>query len=163
MRYIESLSGRMQKLVKKQKPIVFIDFAHTPDAVKKVLISVKKHFPDNEITTIFGCGGDRDVSKRKIMAEIIDKYSNNIIVTNDNPRNENQNIIAKHIVSGIKKSSNFSVILDRRKAIKKSINKKFLNNIVLILGKGHETHQIMNNKSIILNDQDEVLKAFNLK
>ena len=163
MRYIESLSGRMQKLEKKQKPIVFIDYAHTPDAVKKVLISVKKHFPDNEITTIFGCGGDRDVSKRKVMAEIIDKYSNNIIVTNDNPRSENQNIIAKHIVSGIKKSSNFSVILDRRKAIKKSINKKFLNNIVLILGKGHETHQIINNKSIILNDQDEVLKAFNLK
>ena len=163
MRYIESLSGRMQKLEKKQKPIVFIDYAHTPDAVKKVLISVKKHFPNNEITTIFGCGGDRDVSKRKVMAEIIDKYSNNIIVTNDNPRSENQNIIAKHIVSGIKKSSNFSVILDRRKAIKKSINKKFLNNIVLILGKGHETHQIINNKSIILNDQDEVLKAFNLK
>ena len=58
------------------------------------------------ITTIFGCGGDRDVSKRKVMAEIIDKYSNNIIVTNDNPRSENQNIIAKHIV-WIKKSSNF--------------------------------------------------------
>ena len=162
MMSIKSLSGRMQKLQKKNKPIVFIDFAHTPDAVKKVLISVKKHFPDNEITTIFGCGGDRDVSKRKIMGEIIDKYSNNIIVTNDNPRNENQDVIAGHIVSGIKKSSNFSIILDRRKAIKKSLNKKFTNNIVLILGKGHETHQVINNKSIILNDKDEVIKAFNL-
>jgi len=163
IKYIKSLSGRMQKIQKKQKPIVFIDFAHTPDAVKKVLVSVKKHFPDNEITTIFGCGGDRDASKRKIMGKIIDKYSNNIIVTNDNPRNENQNVIAKDIVSGIKKSSNFSIILDRRKAIKKSLNKKSLNNIILILGKGHETHQMINNKSIILNDKDEVLKAFNLQ
>jgi len=160
MTYIKSLGGRMQKLQKKHNPTVFIDFAHTPDAVKKVLVSVKKHFPDNEITTIFGCGGNRDISKRKIMGEIIDKYSNNIIVTNDNPRNEDQNVIARNIVSGIKESSNFSIILDRRKAIKKSLNKKSLNNIVLILGKGHETHQMINNKSIILNDKDEVLKAF---
>ena len=163
MKYIKSLNGRMQKIQKKQKPIVFIDFAHTPDAVKKVLVSVKKHFPNNGITTIFGCGGDRDASKRKIMGKIIDKYSNNIIVTNDNPRNENQNVIAKHIVSGIKKSSNLCIILDRRKAIKKSLNKKYLNNIVLILGKGHETHQMIKNKSIIFNDKDEVIKAFNLK
>jgi len=150
----------MQKLKKKNNPTVFIDFAHTPDAVKKVLLSVKKHFPDHEITTIFGCGGDRDKSKRKIMGEIIDKYSNNIIVTNDNPRNEDQNVIANNIISGIKESSNFSIILDRRKAIKNSLNKKFLNNIIMILGKGHETHQIINNKSIALNDKDEVLKAF---
>ena len=163
IKYIKSLSGRMQKLQKKHKPIVFIDFAHTPDAIKKVLISVKKHFPDNEITTIFGCGGDRDVSKRKVMGEIIDKYSHNIIVTNDNPRYENQNVIANDIVSGIKKNSNFSIILDRRKAIKKSLNKNFSNNIILILGKGHETHQLIKDKSIIFNDKDEVLKAFKLK
>ena len=160
MMYLKPLDGRMQKLKKKNNPTVFIDFAHTPDAVKKVLLSVKKHFPDHEITTIFGCGGDRDKSKRKIMGEIIDKYSNNIIVTNDNPRNEDQNVIANNIISGIKESSNFSIILDRRKAIKNSLNKKFLNNIIMILGKGHETHQIINNKSITLNDKDEVLKAF---
>ena len=77
--------------------------------MEKYFLSVKKHFPENEITTIFGCGGDRDVSKRKVMGEIIDKYSNNIIVTNDNPRYENQNVIANDIVSGIKKSSNFSI------------------------------------------------------
>ena len=159
---IKTLNGRMQKLQKNHNSIVFIDFAHTPDAVKKVLISIKKHFPDNDITTIFGCGGNRDMSKRKIMGEIVDKYSNNIIVTNDNPRNENQDAIVKHILSGINSNSNFSINLDRKKAIKKSLNKKYLNNILLILGKGDESNQVINNKSIPLNDKDEVLKAFKL-
>ena len=101
--------------MKKNFPLVFIDYAHTPDAIRKTLVSVKRHFPEKDIITIFGCGGDRSHDKRKIMGNIADKYSEQIIITNDNPRREKPEKIANQISKGIDIKSNFEIILDRKK------------------------------------------------
>ncbi|MAR77413.1 MAG: UDP-N-acetylmuramoyl-L-alanyl-D-glutamate--2,6-diaminopimelate ligase [Gammaproteobacteria bacterium] len=159
---LKPLEGRLNKYVKKSFPIVFIDFAHTPDAIKKTLVSIKKHFPKEDIITLFGCGGERSSDKRKIMGKIADSYSNEIIITNDNPRGENPKKIANQIVEGINKHSNYQVILNRSKAIRKCITSENKNKIVLILGKGHETKQIFKKNSIHFSDKEEVQKAFKL-
>ena len=158
---LKPLQGRLNKYVKKNFPIVFIDFAHTPDAFQKTLVSIKKHFPNTDLITVFGCGGERSSSKRKIMGEIADKYSNEIIITNDNPRNEDPREITNQIVSGICKNSNFKVIHDRSEAICNSVTSENKNKIVLILGKGHETEQIIEQDKIYFSDKEEVQKAFN--
>ena len=158
---IKPLDGRLNKYVKKNFPLVFIDYAHTPDAIRKTLVSVKRHFPEKNIITIFGCGGDRSHDKRKIMGNIADKYSEQIIITNDNPRREKPEKIANQISKGIDIKSNFEIILDRKKAIKKYVTKKNRNKIVLILGKGHEVTQIINKNIYYFSDQEEVLKSFN--
>ena len=157
--HLKPLKGRLNKYKKKDFPITFIDFAHSPDAVKKVLISIKKHFPKKDIVTVFGCGGDRSQEKRKIMGTIVDKYSKKLIITNDNPRNENPHKIAKQIMSGLKKNSDFKIILDRRLAIKNVIRKTNKNKIVLVLGKGHEKNQVIKNNIYKFSDEDEVKKA----
>ena len=153
------IDGRLNIYYKKNYPVVFIDYAHTPDALKKSLISIKKHFPEKNITSIFGCGGERDIKKRKIMGKIADKFSNKVIVTNDNPRSEDPEKIAKQIISGIDKKSNYQIILDRHKAIKKFISKSYSNEVILISGKGHEKTQILKNKIFNFSDRKEVLEA----
>ncbi len=159
---LRPLDGRLNKYNKKNFPIVFVDYAHTPDAIKKTLVSIKKHFPKKDIVTMFGCGGERSSDKRKIMGSIADKYSNEIIITNDNPRNENPKGIANQIIEGINKNSNYRVIFNRSSAIKHCITNKNKNKIVLILGKGHEKKQIQKNNVIYFSDKDEVQKSFKL-
>ena len=153
----------MNNYIKKNYPQVFVDYAHTPDSIKKVLKSIKLHFPKKEIITVFGCGGDRDKTKRKIMGKTVSNYSNQIIITNDNPRKEDPNIIVKDIISGISIKSNYQIILNRKKAIQTALRKKNKDKIVLIFGKGHENHQIFSEKKIAFNDNNEVKKILNLK
>ena len=143
---------------KKGFPYVFIDFAHSPDSIKKVMQSIKLHYPDKKIITIFGCGGERDTKKRKIMGGIVSKYSSDIILTNDNPRNEDPKIIVDDIAKGIHPSCSFKIIFDRKKAIKKCVNKNNKEKIVLILGKGHENFQVFSNKRVFFSDKREVQK-----
>ncbi len=119
------------------------------------------HFPEKDIITIFGCGGDRSHDKRKVMGSIADKYSEQIIITNDNPRGEKPEKIANQISKGINIKSDYKIILDRKKAIKKCVTKKNRDKIVLILGKGHEVKQIINQNMFHFSDKDEVLKSFN--
>ena len=159
---LKAAEGRMNMYFKKNYPPVFIDFSHTPDSIEKVLISIRKHFPDNKIITIFGCGGNRDKDKRKIMGKIASKLSDEIVITNDNPRNEDPKKISNDIISGIRKDKKFKVILNRNLAIKKFINKDNSNKITLILGKGHEEFQIVKNKRINYSDKNEVLKNLKL-
>ena len=165
--YINNLSrlkpveGRMNKFYKKKFPTVFIDFAHTPEAIKKLLNSIKKHYPDNKIITVFGCGGDRDTKKRKIMGKIVSKFSDEVIITSDNPRNEDPAGIANDIVLGIPPEKHFEIILKRSLAIRKCLNKNNSEKIALILGKGHEDYQDIKNKKIKYKDSIEVLKILN--
>ena len=121
------IAGRMEEVVEN----IIIDFAHTPDGMEKVLSSIKE-----KKIVVFGAGGDRDKSKRKIMGEIADKYADYIILTNDNPRCENEEEIIEDIKQGIK-NCNFEIILDREEAIKKAI-KIQKNRYILLLGKGDE-------------------------
>ena len=121
------IAGRMEEV----KPKIIVDFAHTPDGMQKVLSSIKA-----EKIVVFGAGGDRDKSKRKLMGEIADKYANYIILTNDNPRCENEINILNDIKKGIKKTP-YEIIPNRAEAIKKAISLQN-DNYIMVLGKGDE-------------------------
>ena len=133
-----------------------IDYAHTPDAVEKV-IEAYTELKKARIITIVGCGGDRDNKKRPIMGGIASDLSDYVIFTNDNPRTEDPNKIMNDIIAGVKKD-NYEIIFDRREAIDKAINMLEKDDILLILGKGHEDYQIIGHEKIHLDDSEEVLK-----
>ena len=145
--------GRMN-MIKYKNNTIFIDYAHTPDAMENVLKSVKE-FSKGKIITIFGCGGNREKEKRKLMGNIATNYSDNVIITNDNPRFEDENEIIKDIISEIKKN-NYEIIKDRKKAIIRGISYLKNNDVLLILGKGHENYQIIGNKKIHFDDREIV-------
>lgn len=146
--------GRMY-IVKYKDNTIFIDYAHTPDAMEKVLKSVNE-FKKNKVFTIFGCGGDRDKFKRSIMGNIASIYSDKVIITNDNPRTENEDDIISDIVSEIK-TDNYEIVKNRKDAIIKGVSYLDKNDILLILGKGHEDYQIIGNEKKHFSDL-EVLK-----
>jgi len=148
-------SGRMD-IIKKDSNLIIIDYAHTPDAVSKIINSVKELNP-NKIITIIGCGGDRDRSKRPIMGSIATLNSDYVILTNDNPRSEDENQIIKDMLQNIDKD-NYEIILNREKAIIKGIQTLKKNDILLVLGKGHENYQIIGNVKYDFDDKEIVLK-----
>ncbi len=131
-----------------------VDYAHTPDAVEKV-ITAYNELKTNRVITIVGCGGDRDPKKRPIMGDIASKLSDYVIFTSDNPRTENPQMIMNDILKGVS-TKNYEVILDRRTAIKKGIDMLEPNDILLILGKGHENYQIIGKEKHHLDDAEEV-------
>ena len=147
-----SISGRME--IVSTKPLIIVDFAHTPDGMDEVL----KSFPNKEIISVFGAGGNRDSLKRPLMGEVASKYSKHIVVTSDNPRFEEPKEIIKDILNGINDKSNVIVIEDRKEALKKAINLANDKSVVLILGKGDESAQIIGDKKFEFSDKDEVLK-----
>ena len=147
--------GRMEIIPYKGNSII-IDYAHTPDAVEKILTEVSK-LPHNRIITMIGCGGDRDKFKRPIMGDIATIYSDYVIFTTDNPRWEKPKKILKDITCKLYKK-NYKIILKRKKAIKKCIQKLKKDDILLLLGKGHEEYQVIKNKKIFFSDKEEVLK-----
>jgi UDP-N-acetylmuramoyl-L-alanyl-D-glutamate--2,6-diaminopimelate ligase len=153
-----SVSGRMELVDAGQDFLVVVDYAHTPDALENVLSSLKE-FATGNIITVFGCGGDRDVTKRPIMGEMAGKMSDFVIVTSDNPRSENPVDILKDIEKGLPRTSSYELIVDRREAIKKAIQKANSDDIVLIAGKGHETYQIFKNETIHFDDKEEAMRA----
>ncbi len=161
-----TVPGRLQKLKGKKEEYVYIDYAHTPDALKNVtnlLSSVKK--PENKLICLFGCGGDRDKKKRPKMARAAVANCDMVIITSDNPRNENADDIINDIKRGIKKNDleKCYFITDRLEAIKKAV--KFANkgDIVLIAGKGHEEYQVIKNKIIPFSDYNVAGKILNEK
>lgn len=155
---IESLEppkGRME-IINDDTNKIIIDYAHTPDAVKQILKTVKT-FAKNKIYVIIGCGGNRDKTKRPIMAKIATDYADYAIFTSDNPRNENPEDIIKDMVDQLDKS-NYEIEINREKAIIKGIQKLNINDILIILGKGHETYQIIKDEKIHFDDREIVIK-----
>lgn len=132
-----------------------VDYAHTPDAVLKV-ITAYNEIKKNNVITIIGCGGDRDPKKRPIMGEIATNLSDFVIFTNDNPRTEDPINIMNDILSGVKKD-NYKVIYDRKTAIKEGLDMLKKDDIILVLGKGHENYQIIGKEKIHLDDTEEIL------
>ena len=147
--------GRMD-IVNYKDNMIVIDYAHTPDAVSKILDSVKE-LEFNKIITIIGCGGDRDSFKRPIMSKIACDNSDYVIFTNDNPRYENPNNIISDMLHNLDKF-NYEIILNREKAIIKGIQMLKKNDILLVLGKGHENYQIINGVKHHFDDKEIVLK-----
>ena len=157
---IKSVNGRLE-LVKtfNNKSKVYLDYAHTPHALETVIKSLVKKYK-KKIVLVFGCGGERDHKKRKIMAKIANKLCKKIYVTDDNPRNEDPKKIKKDITKKIEKKL-FLEIGDRKKAIQESIKKSDYSDVILIAGKGHETNQIYKKKIIKISDR-EIIKNFKL-
>lgn len=153
---IKPINGRMQIFTKNNKPTFIIDYAHTPDALQKTLNAIRSHY-QTYIWCIFGCGGEKDKTKRALMGSIAEKMSNQVILTNDNPRNEKEKSIIQNILNGCKKRNKIFVILNRKKAISYAYYKAKYNHIILIAGKGHEEKQIIRNKSIVYSDKKTVL------
>lgn len=147
--------GRCE-IIKVNKGVAVIDYAHTPDAVEKVINSFIE-LKQNRIITIVGCGGDRDRTKRPIMGDIACRLSDHVIFTNDNPRTEDPNQIMDDIVKDLK-YNNYEIVFDREEAIHKAIDIMEDNDIILILGKGHEDYQIIGHEKIHYDDHEVVNK-----
>lgn len=147
-------NGRMDTITYKSNKII-IDYAHTPDAVNKVINAVKELNP-RKIITIIGCGGNRDKTKRPEMGKCAIENSDYVIFTSDNPRNENPIDIIKDMIQSLDKKK-YEIEINRKEAIKKGIQKLGENDILLVLGKGHENYQLINNEKIYFSDKDTVL------
>ncbi|PIP81059.1 MAG: UDP-N-acetylmuramoyl-L-alanyl-D-glutamate--2,6-diaminopimelate ligase [Gammaproteobacteria bacterium CG22_combo_CG10-13_8_21_14_all_40_8] len=151
----KAIPGRMECFGGGGKPSVVVDYAHTPDALEKALLALRAH-ANGEIWCIFGCGGDRDPGKRPMMALAAEKYADHLIITDDNPRNEDGNLIVADILSGLKRAGFAVVERDRNKAIRLGILNAKPNDIVLIAGKGHETYQLIQNVKHAHSDREFV-------
>lgn len=146
---LKAPSGRFETLRYKDS-VIIIDYAHTPDAVLNILDNVLE-YKKGKVITIIGCGGDRDKTKRPIMGEIATSKSDFVIFTDDNPRTEDNHLIMNDIVSGVRKE-NYIIEHDRKKAIFEGFKMLKKDDILLILGKGHENYQIINHDKIHFSD-----------
>lgn len=151
MATIPSVLGRLQPVPNRQGLKIYVDFAHSDDALANVLECLKE-LKKGKIITVFGCGGDRDRSKRPKMARVAEEYSDIAIVTSDNPRNEEPEKIAQEVAAGFQYPERHFIEVDRRMAIRKALQLATPEDIVLIAGKGHETYQIFSHKKIEFDD-----------
>ena len=142
---VQAVAGRMQRLGGAGQPTVIVDYAHTPDALEKVLLALREvNAPlDGKLICVFGCGGDRDRGKRAMMGLVAEKFSDHCIVTSDNPRSEDPQRIIAEIVGGMT-ANNREVIVERATAIERAIGLARQCDIVLLAGKGHEDYQEIN-------------------
>ena len=153
LKNLKNLPGRLQKISLFQDKVCYVDYAHTPDALKSVLDYLRSSYK-GKIITLFGCGGERDSSKRGDMGKIAQEKSDFQIITNDNPRNEDPKKIVTQIVKDMH-LKNFDIIFDRKEAISeglKKLKKLEQESVLLIAGKGHENFQILKGKEIEFND-----------
>ena len=155
--------GRLQIVKTKEEFKVFVDYAHTSDALFNILQTLREIKP-KEIVTVFGCGGDRDKTKRPQMGKVACMFSDKVVITSDNPRTEPPKDIINDIVKGIKKYKNKVVVqIDRRKAIKTALKIAKKDSIVVIAGKGHEKYQLIGKKKIKFDDVQVVRELIGVR
>jgi len=160
---LKPAEGRLENIGKlKNNSKVILDYAHTPDALKTVLTNIKEQFPAAKIRLVFGCGGDRDRSKRPKMGKIASRFADIIYLTDDNPRNENAKKIRNEIRKGIS-NKYIKEIPNRKIAINDCIHDLCSGDIAIIAGKGHEKTQNYNGKNFLFSDRKEILNSINLK
>ncbi len=159
---LHTVTGRMQSISLPHQPIVVVDFAHTPQALGFALKSLRKHCK-KILHCVFGCGGDRDQGKRPLMAAAVESLADNIIVTQDNPRNEDPAQIFAQIKKGFKQFENVQFIDDRQQAIEAAIYNADEDDIVLIAGKGHEQYQLVAGQSLPFDDSKIARTALSKK
>lgn len=162
IKILESISGVAGRFeIVKSEPIVIVDYAHTPDGLENVLKTAREITPkDGKLICIFGCGGDRDTTKRPKMGTIAEKLADKVIITSDNPRSENPQQIITDILAGFKSTSDVIVEPDRELAIKEAQKLANVNDVVLIAGKGHEDYQILAEETIHFDDREKVKEIF---
>lgn len=158
MAKIKPVLGRMQQLGGNDKPLVVVDYAHTPDALEKVLTTLREQ-AQGKLICVFGCGGDRDAGKRPLMGAVAAKLADTVIVTSDNPRNENPSDIIEQVLSGADKAC--LIEADRATAIKQAVQWARKGDIVLVAGKGHESYQEVAGIRMPFSDAEVVQNALN--
>lgn len=158
--HLSPVSGRMQLFRTQGQPSIVIDYAHTPDALEKVLLNLKRFNP-LKLWCVFGCGGNRDTMKRPKMGAAVSRYADEFIITDDNSRDEDPRKIVQEIISGIPQGKSYQVIHDRRLAIEAAIRSAQSKDIILIAGKGHESYQEAGGKRYYFNDSEVVKQCLN--
>ncbi len=149
--------GRLQAINFPHNCLALIDYAHTDDALRKVLLTLKE-LPHHRLIVVFGCGGDRDREKRPRMGRVAAAYADYMIITSDNPRNEEPELIVTDILAGIPATAAYEVILDRRQAIESAVKMLESDDIILLAGKGHEDYQEIAGKREYFDDRVELLR-----
>lgn len=149
---LHPVAGRMEEIVVSGKPVVIVDFAHTPRGLESACKAVKEHF-HGQLWCVFGCGGDRDQGKRPLMAKAVEQYADNVIVTSDNPRHEEPRKIIDEIVQGFDDKDDVKIIVDRKQAIAYAINHADKNDVILLAGKGHESSQVVGDTHMAFDDR----------
>jgi UDP-N-acetylmuramoyl-L-alanyl-D-glutamate--2,6-diaminopimelate ligase len=150
---VESVAGRMQRLGGEDKPLVVVDYAHTPDALEKVLGTLREIMGgNNKLICVFGCGGERDRGKRPLMGAVASRLADRVIVTSDNPRSEDARAIIDEIIAGM--GANYHVIDDRAAAIDAAVRGAQPDDVVLVAGKGHEDYQEIKGVKLPFADAD---------
>ena len=157
---ITTVPGRMERVSLDAPFTVIVDYAHTPDALKNIL-STARPLTEGSLICVFGCGGDRDKSKRPIMGSAVAEYADQAIVTSDNPRSERPQKIIDDIVTGIPLDFPHICIADRREAIEAALNRAEKGDCIVIAGKGHEDYQEVNGVRHHFNDKEVVTELFN--
>jgi UDP-N-acetylmuramoyl-L-alanyl-D-glutamate--2,6-diaminopimelate ligase len=172
---LEGVSGRFEKVENRKGIHVIVDYAHTHDALERVLLGIRNIQEDGKIITVFGCGGDRDRTKRPLMGAVAGKYSDLAILTSDNPRTEDPRAIMDEVEKGFKSlpleewprndmgswrsKKGYLKVSDRREAIRMAIRLAEPRDTVLIAGKGHEDYQIIGKQTFPFDDRVEAQKA----
>jgi murE/murF fusion protein len=160
---LEPVSGRLEQIgIIKNNSRVILDYAHTPDALKTSLKSLKEQFKNRKLSLVFGCGGDRDKTKRPMMGKIANQYCDRVYLTDDNPRYENPKMIRTSIRKNINKSKIYE-ISNRANAIKKAIFDLKTGDILMVAGKGHEIIQEYKKIKKLFSDENEILKNITIK
>jgi UDP-N-acetylmuramoyl-L-alanyl-D-glutamate--2,6-diaminopimelate ligase len=148
---VEPVPGRLQMIRLPGAPLVVVDYAHTPDALEKVLQTLRQLLsPDAKLICVFGCGGDRDAGKRPVMGEVATRLAHRVVITSDNPRSEDPRSIVEAIAAG--SHANFEIEIDRSTAIFKALQSASTDDVVLIAGKGHETYQEIGGQRLPFDD-----------
>jgi UDP-N-acetylmuramyl-tripeptide synthetase len=161
----EGVAGRFESVSAsrtERQPLCLVDYAHTPDGLENVLKSARALVPPGgKLITVFGCGGDRDATKRPQMGRIAEELADVVIVTSDNPRSEEPASIIESILAGIRQKDKVQVEVDRARAIELAVEGAGIDDILVVAGKGHETYQILRDKTIDFDDRLVVKSALN--
>jgi UDP-N-acetylmuramoyl-L-alanyl-D-glutamate--2,6-diaminopimelate ligase len=155
---LEGPVGRMQRLGGGSQPLVVVDYAHTPDALEKVLAALRPH-AKGQLTCLFGCGGDRDRGKRPLMAEVVERLADEVLVTDDNPRTEDPARIFDDIRAGFAAADKVEFVPGRGKAIAQIIAQAQAADVIVLAGKGHEDYQEIDGQRHPFSDLEEAAKA----
>ncbi len=156
---LSAVPGRFERIEVGQPFLVIVDYAHTDDALRNLLATAKELNPDGRIITLFGCGGDRDRTKRPLMGEVAGHASDIVVLTSDNPRSEDPLLIINDVIVGVQRTkAKLFVEPDRQKAIEVALDEARSGDIVLLAGKGHETCQVLRDRTIEFDDR-EVARA----
>ena len=158
LKHFNGVKGRAEVIENTGDYTVIIDYAHTPDGLKNILKTFKE-CPKNRLIVLFGCGGDRDSSKRSIMGEIASIYADYVIITSDNPRTEDPNVIISDILKGVSPAKPHKILENRVDAIKFALSIAQKDDIIVLAGKGHETYQIIGKEKIHFDEREVICQA----